>query len=432
VILSRFSSSKIRFYESSRSPLPYLIKRYSLPRVVEALSYARITYVMGARQVGKSTLVREIAAEHHPAEVLNLDDQATRQAASGDPTGFVAGLAEPVAIDEVQRVPDLLPAIKDAVDRDPTPGRFLLTGSANILTAPRIYDALTGRINIERLWPLSQAEIEEARVNLVDALFAGEPPRITDAPIGRDAWVPRAATGGYPEVATRPPGRAREAWFEDYVTTVIQRDLRDLTAAYRLEEMPRLLRVLAAQAANLFVAEATANRLGLDRKTVQSYTALLETVFLLQRIPAWRPGIGAREVQKPKLYFVDTGLLADLLGANDRRIAQDSQVTGRMLENFVGMELVKHLAVAETRATLHHYRRDVHEVDIVIENRAGDIVAAEVKASASITVADHRELARLRDARGPSFRAGALFYAGERTLPLGDRLWALPISTLWA
>jgi predicted AAA+ superfamily ATPase len=412
--------------------MAYLIRRHILPLVVETLTYARVTFVMGARQVGKSTLVREIASEHHPADVLSLDDQATRQAASADPTGFVAGLPEPVAIDEVQRVPDLLLAIKEAVDRDPRPGRFLLTGSANILTAPRIYDALSGRINIERLWPLSQAELEGGSANLVDALFAGDPPRIARAPIGRDAWVQRAAVGGYPEVAARPPGRGRQSWFENYVTTVIQRDLRDLTTVYRLEDMPRLLRMLAAQAANLFVAEATGNRLGLDRKTVQSYTGLLETVFLVQRVPAWRPGIGAREVQKPKLYFVDTGLLADLLGADESRIAADDQITGRVLENFVGMELVKQLAVATTRGTLHHYRRDVHEVDIVIENRAGEIVAAEVKASASITPADHRELRRLRDTRASSFRAGVLFYTGERTLPLGDRIWALPVSALWA
>jgi predicted AAA+ superfamily ATPase len=412
--------------------MSYVIPRLALPRVVEALSYARVTFLMGARQVGKSTLVREIAAGRHPAEVLSLDDQATRQAASADPTGFVAGLRAPVAIDEVQRVPDLLLAIKDTVDRDPMPGRFLLTGSANILTAPRIYDALSGRINIERLWPLSQAEVAGAEANLVDALFAGEPPRVVAAPIGREAWVSRAAVGGYPEVLARRAGRARQSWFEDYVTTVVQRDLRELTAAHRLDEIPRLLRRLAAQAANLFVAEAIGSRLGIDRKTVQSYTALLETVFLVQRIPAWRPGIGAREVLKPKLYFVDTGLLADVLGADERRIADDPQVTGKMLENFVGMELVKHLAVADTRATLHHYRRDVHEVDVVIENRAGEIVAAEVKASASITAADQRELARLRDARGTSFRAGVLFYTGERTLPLGDRLWALPVSALWA
>jgi predicted AAA+ superfamily ATPase len=412
--------------------MSYRIARQSLPLVVETLSYARVTFLMGARQVGKSTLVRKIAADEHPAQIFTLDDQATRQAALADPTGFVAGLTGPVAIDEVQRAPDLLLAIKESVDRDPTPGRFLLTGSANILTAPRIYDALSGRINIERLWPFSQSEIEGTETNLVDALFAGDPPRLDDAQIGREAWVERAAIGGYPEVLTRPSGRARQSWFEDYITTVLERDLRSLSAAYRLDEIPRLLRTLAAQAANILVAEAAGKRLGLDRKTVQSYTELLETVFLVQRIPAWRPGIGAREVQKPKLYFVDSGLLADLLGADEHRIATDDQVTGKLLENFVGMELVKHLSWAKTRAKLFHYRRDVHEVDMVLENRSGEIVATEVKAAASITAADYRELARLRDARDTSFRAGVVIYTGARSLPLGDRLWALPISALWA
>jgi uncharacterized protein len=412
--------------------MAYVIARQSLPQVVETLTYARVTLVMGARQVGKSTLVRKIASDHHPAQSFNLDDQATRQAARNDPTGFVAGLTGPVAIDEVQRVPDLLLAIKEAVDLDPVPGRFLLTGSANILTAPRIYDALTGRINIERLWPLAQSEIEGSTSNLVDALFAGAPPQLADAPVGRVAWVSRAVLGGYPEVATRPAGRGRESWFSDYVTTVLERDLRNLSAAYKLDEIPRLLRTLAAQAANIYVAESTGNKLGLNKKTIQSYTELLETVFLIQRIPAWRPGIGAREVQKPKLYFVDTGLLADQLGANEDRVANDNQIVGKVLENFVGVELLKHLTWAKTRAQLFHYRRDVHEVDMVIEDRAGNIVAAEVKAAASFDTADYRELARLRDARTETFRAGVLFYAGAQTLPLGDRLWALPISSLWA
>jgi predicted AAA+ superfamily ATPase len=212
----------------------------------------------------------------------------------------------------------------------------------------------------------------------------------------------------------------------------LERDLRNLSAAYKLDEIPRLLRTLAAQAANIYVAESTGNKLGLNKKTIQSYTELLETVFLIQRIPAWRPGIGAREVQKPKLYFVDTGLLADQLGANEDRVANDNQIVGKVLENFVGVELLKHLTWAKTRAQLFHYRRDVHEVDMVIEDRAGNIVAAEVKAAASFDTADYRELARLRDARTETFRAGVLFYAGAQTLPLGDRLWALPISSLWA
>jgi hypothetical protein len=411
--------------------MAYVIARHSLPLVVETLSYARVTLVMGARQVGKSTLIRKIAADHHPAQSFTLDDQATRQAAINDPTGFVAGLAGPVAIDEVQRGPDLLLAIKEAVDVDPTPGRFLLTGSANILTAPKIYDALSGRINIERLWPLAQSEIEGSTSNLVDALFASSPPWITDAPIGPDAWVSRAVLGGYPEVPTRPAGRGRESWFADYVTTVLDRDLRDLSAAYKLEEVPRLLRVLAAQAANIFVAESLGNKLALNKKTVQSYTELLETVFLVHRVRPWRPGLGAREIQKPKIYFVDTGLLTDQLGASEDRVADDQQMVGKILENFVGVELLKQLTWANARAQLFHYRRDIHEVDIVIEDRRGAIVAGEVKAAASIHQSDYRELANLRDARGDSFRAGILFYAGAQTVPLGDRLWALPISALW-
>jgi uncharacterized protein len=412
--------------------MAYVIARHSLPLVVETLSYSRVTLVMGARQVGKSTLVRKIAAEHHPAQSFNLDDQATRQAARSDPTGFVAGVSGPVAIDEVQRAPDLLLAIKEAVDLDPTPGRFLLTGSANILTAPKIYDALSGRINIERLWPLAQSEIEGSTTNLVDALFAGAPPQIASAPVGPGAWVRRAVLGGYPEVPLRPAGRGRESWFTDYVTTVLERDLRNLSSAYKLDEVPRLLRVLAAQAANIFVAERTGQKLALNKRTVQAYTELLETVFLIHRVPAWRPGLGARELQKPKVYFVDTGLLADQLGANEDRVANDQQIVGKMLENFVGVELLKQLTWAKARAQLYHYRRDVHEVDVVIEDRSGKIVAGEVKAAASIDKSDYRELASLREARGDSFRAGVLFYTGAQSLPLGDRLWALPISALWA
>lgn len=411
--------------------MPALVARRSRSLIVETLSYARVTFVMGARQVGKSTLVRLIAEEDHPAELLSLDNQATRRAALNDPTAFVATRKGSIAIDEVQRAPDLLLAIKEAVDLDPSPGRFLLTGSANILTAPKVYDALTGRINIERLWPLAQVEIEHGRGNLVDRLFSGDVPEVIAAPIGREAWVERAALGGFPELRTRPSGRARRAWFDDYVTTVLERDLRDLSSAYTLDEVPRLLRVLAAQAANIFNAEATAKRLGLHPSTVRSHTDLLETVFLIKRIPAWRPGIGTREIQKPKIYVVDTGLLADLLGADEQRIADDDQVTGKVFENFVGMELIKLLDWARTRAKLYHYRRDRAELDIVIENRAGELVALEVKASASIAERDHRQLAALRDARGIAFRAGVLLYAGARTLPLGDRLWAVPVSALW-
>jgi len=302
---------------------------------------------MGARQVGKSTLTTAVAQHDHPARILTLDDQATRAAALADPTGFVGGLDSAVVIDEVQRAPDLLLAIKETVDRDPRPGRFLLTGSANVLTNRRVKDALTGRMEIVLLWPLSQAEIHATTTNFVDALYAADPPQISDAPIGRAAFVELAAGGGYPE-ARRRQGRRRERWFGDYLNTTLDRDLRDVSDALKLDAVPRLLRLLATQAAGLLNYKAVADRLQLHPDTVKSYTQLLETVFLVRRLPAWRPGLGAREVHTPKLYLVDSGLLAHLLGAGSDRIAHDDQITGKVLENFVAMEIVKHADWSQT------------------------------------------------------------------------------------
>lgn len=405
--------------------------RHVHPLVVEALADTRIVLVMGARQVGKSTMTEQIAVEDHPSQAFTLDDKTTRDAAIGDPTAFVAGLSGPALIDEVQRAPDLLLAIKEAVDRDRRPGRFLLTGSANILTAPKIYEALTGRIEIVELWPLSQAEIEESSANFVDALFGKAPPRIIDAPIGRDAFVERAAQGGYPEARLRA-GKRRDRWFSSYLTAIFERDLRDIADVHKLEQMPRLLRLLASQAANLYNSNAAASSLGIDHKTIQGYTRLLETVFLVRRMPAWRPGLGAREIHAPKVYLVDTGLLAHVLGANEQRIADDARVTGKVFENFVAMEIAKHVGWATTDAKQYHYRDGRDEIDVVLESRSGDITAIEAKAAATVDARDYRVLAKLRDRRDDAFRAGAVIYTGAQTIPLSDRIWAIPLSGLWA
>lgn len=408
-----------------------LLERHARALVIEALGDTRVVFVMGARQVGKSTLTTVIAEQDHPARILTLDDRATRAAALTDPTGFVAGLDAPALIDEVQRAPDLLLAIKEAVDRDPTPGRFLLTGSANVLSNRKIKDALTGRMELVSLWPLSQTEIRGSRANFVDALYAAAPPRIEDAPVGRAAFVELVAAGGYPEALARQ-GRRRQTWFGDYVDTTLDRDLRDVSDALKLDAMPRLLRLLATQAAGLLNYKTVADRLQLHPDTVKSYTQLLETVFLVQRLPAWRPGLGPREVHAPKLHLVDSGLLAHLLAADERRIAEDDQVTGRLVENFVAMELVKHTEWAQTDTRVHHYRDGRDEVDLVLESRSGDIAAVEVKAGASLVARDWRSLAKLRDRAGSRFRAGVVIHTGRHTLPLGDRLWAVPVSGLWA
>jgi uncharacterized protein len=408
-----------------------LYPRYLRPLLLEALADTRVVFIAGARQVGKTTLTRDIAAGEHPMTSLTLDETATRDAASRDPAGFLAALSKPALIDEIQHVPELLLEIKGVVDKDTRPGQFLLTGSANILTSKHVKDALTGRIETLNLWPLAQSEIQGGQVNLIDALFAGAPPQLSDCTVGRDAFVPITAAGGYPEALIRD-GARRERWFESYIDSTLELDLRDISDALKTDEMPRLLRLIAAQAANLLSYRSVAARMQLSPDTVKAYVSLLEQLFLVRRLTAWRPGLGTREVSTPKVYLADSGLLAALLGADERRIALDDQLTGRILENFVAMEVLKQLGWSTSRARLYHYQRDREDVDLILERADGQIAAIEVKARATITSHDYRWLIKLRERCGSRFEAGVVIHPREQTIPLGERLWALPVAALWA
>lgn len=400
--------------------------------VVEALRDTRVVFILGARQVGKSTLAHEIAENEHPARIINLDNKAVRDAAIADPEGFINGLERPVLIDEVQRgSADLLLAVKAVVDGDDSSGQFLLTGSANVLRNQKVSDALTGRVEYIQLWPLAQAEIESSSNNFVDALFAGSPPQIEGAPKGREALADRITAGGYPEARLRT-GRRQARWFQSYLQTTFEKDLETISDAHKLHEMPRLLRLVASQAANLFVPSNLSQKLELDHRTVASYVGMLETIYLVRRISAWRPGLGAREIQTPKIYVVDSGLLLYLLGANEDRLVGDAQVTGKVLENFVAMEVIKHAEWSDIAPSVHHYRQGRDEVDLVLENRAGEIAAIEVKAKVSLSKKDWRVLEKLRDKRGEGFKCGVIIHTGHQTVPLGDRLFAVPLSALWA
>lgn len=409
-----------------------MFTRGSRNLIAEALADTRIVLLMGARQTGKSTLAEQLIREGHPAPISNLDEASIREVAQSDPEGFVAGLQRPAFIDEVQRGgPDLFLAIKRAVDEDKSPGQFLLTGSANVLRSRRVWEALTGRVEIVTLWPLAQAEIEGSSSNFVDALFAGSPPSIAAAPKGREALKDRLTAGGYPEARVRPPAR-RNRWFDSYLRTTLERDLEDISQAHKLQRMPRLLRLVAGQAANLFVPSNLSQRIGLHRETVESHVDLLEAIFLVHRLRAWTPGIGQREIRHSKIYVADTGLLLYLLGADEKRLLGDDQVTGKALENFIAMEILRLAEWSSEMPEIYHYRQGSNEIDLVLESRAGEICAIEAKASVTLREKDWRQLARLRDARSDSFRCGVLFYSGEKTVPLGDRLFAVPLSGLWA
>jgi predicted AAA+ superfamily ATPase len=413
--------------------MPKLIDRRMERLIDEAIDDARVVFVAGARQVGKTTLIRKITRPGGPRPMreLSLDDTVTREAANNDPAGFVAGLDGPAFIDEIHRAPDLLLELKKAVDSDTVAGRFVITGSANVLATKKILDALPGRIDRLMLWPLAQTEIEAGRVNLVDAMFAGRPPLLTGAPVGLSDYAERIVAGGFPEARERVPGRSRSRWFDGYLAGSLERDLKELADIRRADDAEHLLRLLASQTANLFKADPIAGKLRMDHKTVKNYVGLLRQMHLVHQLPGWRPGLGARESTTPKMYVSDVGLLCHLLGADARRLLSDDQVKGKSCETFVVNEVLKQASWADVETRAYHYQRRDEDVDLVLEDRAGNIVAVEVKAAATLTARDWRWLAKVRDARGDSFRAGVVIASVGQTTPLGDRLWALPYSAAW-
>lgn len=400
--------------------------------VVEALGEARAVCLLGARQAGKSTLARSIAEHEHPAEYLTLDNDSTRRAALEDPTGFMARISGRAVIDEVQRAPDLMLAIKERLDTSNERGQFLLAGSANILTLPTIADALPGRVDYVRLWPLSQGEIAGRRESFIDRLLAGEPPHVQDAPVGRGAYAAQIVAGGYPD-ALRRGARGRARFYDSYVATLLGRDLPDLASVRDPGSVERLLRLIASRTAQLVSARAVAGELGIDHKTVAAHTRTLEEMFLLTRLQPWHVNLGSRHIKTPKLHLTDTGLLTHLLNLNTGSIQADSPLAGPVFETFAAMELARQRDWSELSPSLWHYRDDrQREVDVILELGSGEIAGVEVKAAASVHARDFAGLRHLRDRLGKRFQAGVVLYTGARTLDFGDRLAAVPLCGLWA
>jgi hypothetical protein len=409
-----------------------LLTRHVRPHLLEALAESRAVALLGARQVGKSTLVADLAASDHPARFVNLDDEATANAARADPAGFIAGISEPAVIDEIQRVPGLLLAIKRRLDSDQSRGQFLLTGSANILTLPTVADALPGRVEYLNLWPLSQGELRGCREAFIDALFDGRFPHVSNAPIGRSAVAAMLATGGYPELQGRS-ARGRSRFFASYVASIIGRDLEDVANVRNVENVERLLFITAARSGGLASFHGMAGDLGVDTNTVRAHTKILEDLLLVRQLRPWHVNLSSRQIKSSKLHIVDSGLLAYLVGANERRIADDGGIAGTALESFVAMELLRQADWAQEPVQLFHYRdKQQREVDVILERHSGEIIGIEVKASATPSSGDFSGLRYLRDRLGRRFKAGALAYTGADTLPFGDRLAAVPVSGLWS
>lgn len=384
----------------------------------------------GARQVGKTTLARAVAAGPPARRYLTLDDAAVLAAADSDPAGFLAGLDGPVIIDEVQRAPGLFRAIKAEVDRDRRPGRFLLTGSADVLLLPRLAEALVGRVEILTLWPLSQGEIGAEREGFIDAAFGKRPPTFSTRQRTTDL-AGRILRGGYPELVAAGSKARPRAWFDSYLATILQRDVRDLAHIEGLTALPRLLALLASRTLGLLNHADLARNCGLPQSTLKRYMTLLETTFLVQLLPAWFVNLGKRMIKAPKVFLVDTGLAAHLQGVDARRLEEDRNLLGPLIENLVVTELKKQAGWSHSRPKLFHFRTEGHEVDLVLEGPGGAIVGIEIKAKASVDAADLKGLRVLREAAGRRFHRGLLIYTGAEVVPFAEELHAVPVGAVW-
>jgi predicted AAA+ superfamily ATPase len=407
-----------------------LVPRKAEKLVTEALTDTRVVTLNGARQAGKSTLARVAAQAHPNALVRLLDDPATLRAARDDPAGFVDhdGL---LVIDEVQLAPELFRSIKVAVDTNPRPGRFLLTGSAQVLALRQLPDALPGRMEIVELWPFSQGEVNRSPDGFIDAAFARGPALSRTSSLRKRDYLERAVRGGFPEAVRRSP-RRRAAFFDSYLTSLIQRDVKELAAIERQGDLRRLLALLAGRSGGLLVPATLAGESGVPRTTLNRYLELLTAVFLIKQIPAWSAGQTHRAIGTPKLAFVDTGIACHLLGQDATRLGEPDGAAGPMMETFVLMEVARQLTWSSERARLYHYRtRDRVEVDVILETPDGRVVAIEVKAGATIRAEDLAGLRHLAQRLGSRFVAGYVLYTGQQTLPFGDRLRALPVDALW-
>jgi hypothetical protein len=407
-----------------------LVDRRLQLSVEEALSDTRVVLVNGARQSGKSTLVRLVARDRG-ATWRTLDNEATRLAAQADPVGFVEAPG-PVVIDEIQRVPELLLAIKERVDVDGRPGQFLLTGSARVLGLQTVTDALPGRMETLELYPFSQGEIGAGPDRFVDAVFReGSRVRHESALTRRD-YMEIVVRGGFPEVVARETARRRERFLDAYVADLISRDVSQLGDIERLGELKALIRLIAARSGQLLVPAALGNEVSLAHTTVARYLQLLELVFLIKRIPAWSRNLSRRATSAPKVAMVDSGIAANLLDLDAARLARPGAPFGPLLEGFVLMELSRQLTWCKERAELFHYRtRDQVEVDAVLENRRGQVVALEVKASSTVRSEDFRGLRHLQERLGDDFLVGIVLYTGHQTLSFGEGLRAMPVDSLW-
>ncbi|MBN1449197.1 MAG: ATP-binding protein [Bacteroidetes bacterium] len=402
-----------------------------MKRVEEALEDTPVVLLHGPRQCGKTTLARMIASRTGHA-YITFDDEVQREAAKQDPTGFAVNLSERVIIDEVQRVPEIFLPLKTEIDRNRVPGRFVLTGSTNILLLPQLSESLAGRMEVLRLFPLSQDELLQKPSTFIERAFRADFSSTVTVERLATELGDRIVAGGFPAAMQRTSYHRRTAWYRDYLDTIVQRDVRELARIGSLDALPRLLRLAAGQTARLVNIAELAGAFQLTRPTIRDYVTLLERIFLLEHLPPWYTKRMSRLIKTPKLHVSDTGLAAALLGATGETLVRDRPLLGQLLETFVFQELRRQASWQDAPVEFSHFRtKDGAEVDIIMERGNSELVCIEMKAAYSVAARDFRAMKKLQTGVGERFSAGVILYDGEQVAAFGEKLFAVPLRLLW-
>jgi predicted AAA+ superfamily ATPase len=411
-----------------------MFNRHITDQILAAIADTPVILINGARQTGKSTLMEWISKNKHPATYYTLDNATTLAAIKSDPGDFIANMNGPIILDEIQRAPEIFVAIKEAVDKNRKPGRFLLTGSANVLLLPKLSESLAGRMQIINLWPLSQGELIDHKEGFINILFDKQFAQFELKPLARKKLIQLILAGGYPEVLSRKdPGR-RLDWFDSYITAILQRDIRDLANIDGLTTLPKLLSLLAARASSLLNLAELSRSSAISHTTLMRYMALLEATFLIHTVAPWSNNLSKRLVKTPKIFLNDTGLASYLSGINEERINTEPQLLGMLLENFVVVELKKQLTwTSKVRAKLFHYRtQSGQEIDIILEDASGRCVGIEVKSSRTVTEKDFKSLKIFAEENKDKFVRGIVLYTGDQVYSFGKNFYAVPVHALWS
>ncbi len=406
-----------------------MLERWLTERIVGLMSVFPVVMLHGARQVGKTKLARQLMTKGYLKHYYSFDDHATLEAASSDPAGFIEALPAGSVLDEVQRVPKVLLPLKARIDRERAVGQFMLTGSANPVVRFRIGEPLVGRMGAVTLYPLSQGEQAGKRERWLEQALQGQL-SLVETEAG-DLWE-RVVKGGYPSAVLAPTPEARAEWLRGHLDALLTREVRELAEIQQVSELVLLARLLAANSVQRLNQAGLSHECGIPQTTLRRYLSLLESMFMLTRIPAWYTNISQRLLKTPKILLNDTGVACALLDVDKTRLVQDPLLRGRMLESFVGVELLKQIEFSGQRVRLYHLRTaSGYEVDFVLEKASGEIVGVEVKASSRVDSDDFRGLRFLQSIVRERWQVSVVFYTGTKTLPFGERLWAQPVSALW-